>query len=146
MSKQLLDKDLYQAAAGQNLRTARSLLDRGANPNVEGFEYNSALQAAARRDSVELVQLLLDRGAQVNAQGGYHGSALIAAAQYGNIEIVKLLISAKANLNICGRYGTALAVARDKHHEDVVNVLLRAGATERRPNTEELDKHFGLRF
>jgi ankyrin repeat protein len=60
MSQRSLEKGLHQATAEEDFSTARFLLDRGANPNVEGFEYNSALQAAARRESVELVQLLLD--------------------------------------------------------------------------------------
>lgn len=146
MSQKELDKNLYQAAAAEDLETARTLLDRGANPNVEGFEYNSALQAAARRQSVELVQLLLDRGAQIDAQGGYHVTALIGAAQYGNLEIVRLLINAKANLNLRGIHGTALAMARDKNHDEVEEVLLRAGATEWRPSKQDLHNHFGRPF
>ncbi|KAE8422386.1 ankyrin repeat-containing domain protein [Aspergillus pseudocaelatus] len=137
MDQRSLDRELYEASEQGNLESARALLDRGADPNAEGFSwYSCALQAAARRTSVELVQLLLDRGANINTAGGYHGSALIGAAQYGNTEIVILLVNAGANLNERGQYGTALAVARDKHFEDVVKILERAGATEWRPDNK----------
>ncbi|KAJ6120001.1 hypothetical protein N7523_004281 [Penicillium sp. IBT 18751x] len=133
MSQRYLDKDF-----------GRRLKDRAPSAGSRGESERRG--AAARRESVELVQLLLGRGAQIDAQGGYHGSALIGAAQYGNLEILKLLINAKANLDLRGRYGTALAVARDKQHDDVVEVHLAAGATEWRPNNKELDRQFGLRF
>jgi ankyrin repeat protein len=88
----------------------------------------------------------LDWGAQVDAQGGYHGSALIGAAQHGNLEILKLLVNAKANLDLHRICGTALAVARDEHHEDVVQGLLAAGATEWRPSEQDLDRQFRFRL
>ena len=84
------------------------------------------------------MQLLLDRGAKINTPGGYHGSALLGAAQYGNTEIVILLVNAGADLNQIGPYGTALAVARDKHFQDVVEILERAGATEWRPGPRDI--------
>lgn len=134
MDQRSLDRELYQACEEENLEEARTLLDQGANPNAEGFSwYSCALQAAARRTSVELVQLLLNQGAKINTHGGYHGSALLGAAQYGNTEIVILLINAGADLNDRGPFGTALAVARDKDFQEVVEILEKAGAAEWRP-------------
>lgn len=146
MSQLSLDQGLYQAAAVEDLRDERSLPGPGENPNVERFEYILAPRAAARRGSVELVQLLLDRGVQIDAQGGYHCSALITAAQYGNLEIIKLLVNVKANLGLRGMYDTALAVSRDKYHEDTVQVLFLAGVIEWRPGNVDLDRQFQFRF
>lgn len=146
MSQPSLDQGLYQAAAVEDLRDERSLPDPGANPNVERFEYISALQAAARRGSVELVQLLLDRCVQIDAQGGYHCSALIRAAQYGNLDIMRLFVNVKANLGLRGIYDTALAVSRDKYHGDVVQVLLTTDVIEWRPGNVDLDRRFQFRF
>ncbi|KAJ0418738.1 ankyrin repeat-containing domain protein [Aspergillus carlsbadensis] len=133
-----LDKELYLASEREDLETARALLARGANPNKRGFGwYDCALQAAARRESVELVQILLDSGAAIDAFGGYHASALCGAAQYGNLEIVNLLVAAGADLDLVGTYGSALAVARQKGFGDVVQVLEAAGARELMPPRQE---------
>ncbi|KAF3401910.1 Ankyrin repeat domain-containing protein 50 [Penicillium rolfsii] len=140
MDQESLDLQLYKASELENLEMTRALLDQGANPNTGGFYFGCAIQAAARRTTVELVQLLLDRGADINATGGYHGSALLGAAQYGNTEIVILLINAGANINERGQFGTALAVARDKGHEDVVKILEKAGAAEWRPKPRAMSE------
>ncbi|KAJ5660389.1 hypothetical protein N7507_006840 [Penicillium longicatenatum] len=140
MDQRSLDRELYHAAEEGSLENAKVFLDRGASPNAEGFSwYSCALQAAARRTNVDLVQLLLDRGAKIDTPGGYHGGALLGAAQYGNTEIVILLMNSGANLNLRGRYGTALAVARDQHFDQVVEILERAGATEWRSGPEDID-------
>lgn len=81
----------------------------------------------------------MDRGARIDTQGGYHGSALLGAAQYGKLEIVELLIAAGADVDIHGIYGTALAVAKDKGFEDVVQALQSVGATEWRPDSQDAD-------
>lgn len=133
-----LDKELHEAIEMQDLPAAETLLNQGANPNAtDPMWYMPALQAAARRDNVELVQLLLDRGARIDAEGGHHGSALLGAAQYGKLEIVELLIAAGADVDIHGQYGTALAVAKDKGFADVVQVLQNVGATEWRPDPQD---------
>jgi len=51
------------------------LLDWGADPNVFGGRYGSALQGACYNQSLDKIQLLLDRGADVHVQGGVFGSA-----------------------------------------------------------------------
>ncbi|OJJ03140.1 hypothetical protein ASPVEDRAFT_42653 [Aspergillus versicolor CBS 583.65] len=145
MSQQsILDKSLREAIEMQDLPAAESLLNQGANPNATNHMwYMSPLQTAACRDNVELVQLLLDRGARINTQGGYYGSALLGAAHYGKLEIVELLIAAGADVDIHGTYGTALAVAKDKGFEDVVQVLKSLGATEWRPGPRDADDTWG---
>ena len=96
------------------MEVVRLLLDKGANVNIQGGEYGSALQAAATswRDSVEVVWLLLDKGASVNIQGGTYGNALQAAAWRGNVELVRLLLDKGAGVHVQGgEYGTALQAA-----------------------------------
>lgn len=56
------------------------LLDNGADVNVSGGEYDTALQAASRNSLKSIVQALLDRGADVNASGGCYGRALQVAS------------------------------------------------------------------
>ncbi|OAL51101.1 hypothetical protein IQ07DRAFT_473194, partial [Pyrenochaeta sp. DS3sAY3a] len=46
------------------------LLNKDANINAQGGNFNTALQAASYNGHKQIVKLLLDRGANINAQGG----------------------------------------------------------------------------
>ena len=63
--------------------------------------YNTALQAAAEHDHVQVVQLLLDRGAEINIEGGGHCSsfttALEAALTAGSEKVVQLMLDRGAH-------------------------------------------------
>ena len=67
------------------------LLEHGADVNMRGGEYGTALQAASQCGHRPTVQRLLDHGAEVNIKGGKYGSALNAAASRRLKSIVKLL-------------------------------------------------------
>jgi uncharacterized protein len=56
-------------------------------------------------------------------------TALIVAAQNGNPEVVQALIDAKADVNAKARNGdTPLSKASEKGHQQVVELLKKAGA------------------
>lgn len=55
------------------------LLNAGADINVNGGPFGSALQAAALSGKVDVVQLLLEKGASIDYKGGIYGSALTIA-------------------------------------------------------------------
>lgn len=105
------------------------LLNSGADVNVPGRDYGSALQAASAKGNVEIFQLLLDRGAEINAQGDrelekgsgpgvkqnfkQHGDPLQAASAGGHYETVRLPIDSGAEFNAQNKdYGTALEAAQ----------------------------------
>ena len=46
------------------------LLDKGADINAQGENYDDALQAALERGHDSVMQILLDKGADVNARDG----------------------------------------------------------------------------
>ena len=54
----------------------RLLLNTGAEVNLQGGEYGSALQAVSSHGDENIIGLLLDNGADVNMEGGSFGSAL----------------------------------------------------------------------
>ena len=120
----LIDKILVN-----DVVTIQLLLDKGANVDIQGGEYGSALQAAAKGGNVEVVRLLLDKGANVDIQGREYGSALEAAVWGGNVEVVRLLLDKGANVDIQGGgFGNALQTAVWSGDVEVVRLLLDKGA------------------
>ena len=105
------------------------LLDRGADVNMVGSEYGTALAEAALAGNTDTVLLLLDGGADVNVVGGNLGTALAAAALEKNTDTVSLLLDRGADVNMVGgEYGTALAAASFEENTDTVLLLLDRGA------------------
>ncbi|KAK7022681.1 ankyrin repeat-containing domain protein [Favolaschia claudopus] len=104
----------------------------GADVNLVGGYYGSALHAATWRQYEPIVKMLLDNGADMNIVGEQYGSALHAAASIKSIKsklIVKMLLEAGADVNfVGGEYGTALQAASYTKSEAIVKMLFDAGA------------------
>jgi ankyrin repeat protein len=116
------------------------LVHKGANVNAKdgkGFTplHNVAIRKVASDGNVEAVKFLVANGANVNAKNNLNMTPLHRAALSGNIEVVKILVSSGANVNAMAMYftpqsgqyvtttGTALDMARDMGHADVVEYL-----------------------
>ena len=132
----IFEPDKGVGAFNRRAEIIRLLLDKGADVNIQGGEYGTALRAAAYRGKVELIHLLLDKGADVNAQGGggEYGTALQAAAASSGesmLEVVRLLLDNGADVNAQsagGRYGTALHAAAHCSNVEVMRLLVEKGA------------------
>jgi ankyrin repeat protein len=78
------------------------------------------------------VDVLIANGADVACEGGFGGTALIAAACRGHIGIVSKLLQESMSNNTLNlkfkQWCTALEAAALLGHEQVVEVLLQAGA------------------
>ncbi|KAK0717813.1 ankyrin repeat-containing domain protein [Lasiosphaeria miniovina] len=101
----LCSSHIYDAAA-------TFLLKAGANPNLQGGELYTALQAAARY-CPDMVAPLLSAGADPLAvTDGPYGTALHAAAYAHNVPAIEALLAAGADPNVvAGKYGTPLQAA-----------------------------------
>ncbi|KAK4175394.1 hypothetical protein QBC36DRAFT_331536 [Triangularia setosa] len=120
---------LYYACLGGLVAVSRALIDGGADVNVQGGHYGTALQAAANGGHRDITQLLLDRGADINAKGGIYGTALLAASQGGYRDIVQLLLDRGADANAQdGDCNNALLAASQGGYRDIVQLLLDRGA------------------
>jgi ankyrin repeat protein len=80
----------------------QTLLNAGADVNMQGGRYGNALQAASFQGGQRVVQMLLDAGADVNAQGGWYGTALQEASDRRHEKVVQMLLEKGANVNAQG--------------------------------------------
>ena len=94
---------VYIAADGSNLEILKILLAAGADPNLRGGDYGTALQMACARNYEEVVSTLLKNGARTDVYGGYLGSSLNAACSFGSVRTVEYLIKAGVDVNRFGK-------------------------------------------
>ncbi|KAL2674235.1 hypothetical protein Neosp_012686 [[Neocosmospora] mangrovei] len=115
-----------------SLEIAKSLIDSGADVNVEGIkrdgrislddEHASPLCAAISKKKRDVVKLLLERGAEVNQTDRGCRSPLSLAVDVQDQSLVRILLKHGANI------GTALTEAAEHNHLGIVQDLLAAGA------------------
>jgi ankyrin repeat protein len=116
---------LYWASLQGHVQMVQLLLESGANVNIQGRDYGTALQAASASGYEKIVQILVDNSADVNAQRGHYGTALYAASTSGHEKIVQILADNSADVNAQrGHYGTALYAASESGYEKIVQILV----------------------
>jgi beta-lactamase regulating signal transducer with metallopeptidase domain len=129
---------LLIAARAGHLDAVRFLLDRGADPNVPSPGDGNPLIAAAGYGRGDVVKLLLARGARIDEVVPGDENALITASAAGYAGVVQFLIERGADVNLGvqadtgdgPRWRTPLIMARRHGHDDIVQLLLAAGARD----------------
>ena len=111
------------------------LLEQGLDVNKSSCERVelTLLSAAAASGQADLVKLLLAAGADANATSAVGlfrkiRTPLMLAAESGWTEIVSILLKAGADVNISVEGRTALDLALENQHADVVDLLRAVGA------------------
>jgi ankyrin repeat protein len=105
------------------------LLDAGAPPDAKK-DAEAPLAAAARLGHTDTALRLLAAGANPNVEDSRHFLALMRAAKHGDAALARALVAAGAKLEAKTRFEEwpALLVAASEGHEEVVRLLLDAGA------------------
>ena len=132
------DLRLVVAAMERDVAAMEVALQAGADVNTSIEGLGPPLVAAALTDNYKAIQLLLDKGANINATGSQGHTALINASLHNNRDIVQLLLSKGADVNapsylmIRGNkvHMTPLMIAKAKDYQDIVKLLMAAGAKE----------------
>lgn len=110
--------------------TVKILLDRGADVKARSHTKSTALHETAGQPNADprLFALLVSKGADVNSiECGE--SPLMRAAFHGADRNVKQLLALKADPNLENHLGrTALDIAGERDHQDVIALLKAAGA------------------
>ena len=130
---------LIKAIIYERNEFVKSLLEKGANPNLQVTTYNTApLHVAVRRKNRKIVNLLLEKGADPNIQNqeGYTCLFIIAASKDFNSEMATILLENGADPNIKNNSGKkAIDITENV---DFISLLLSYGSTPKRINIIEI--------
>ncbi|HLI84530.1 MAG TPA: ankyrin repeat domain-containing protein [Bryobacteraceae bacterium] len=121
---------LHWAVRGNDLKTAKALIEGGADVNAVNRYGITPIALAAMNGNAAMLRLLLDAGADANSAHPGGETALMTAARTGNADAVELLLDRGANVNAreTARQQTALMWAVLENHPAVVKLLLSRGA------------------
>ncbi|KAJ5811124.1 hypothetical protein N7447_010640 [Penicillium robsamsonii] len=134
---------LYIAATMYSDKVVQNFVALGADVDLDGGEYGTALHGAAAAGNRKSVELLLSSGADVNAQNERFGTPLVAvmAQQWEDCFVAKYEFKCFLNCHRCcarllldwgadvdakgGEFGTALHAAQNVGNMPGVNMLLQ---------------------
>ncbi|XP_065196715.1 uncharacterized protein LOC135828197 isoform X2 [Sycon ciliatum] len=123
------DTPLHKAAEQGNIDICISLLEAGADKDIQNSAFDTPLHCAAKQCNIDICKTLLDAGAQKSIQNSAGDTPLHCAAKQGNIDICRTLLNAGAEKNIRNSAGdTPLHCAAKQCNIPICKTLLDAGA------------------
>jgi ankyrin repeat protein len=116
---------LQAAVAARARRSAKALVDGGADLEFRGADGSMALIQAARLDDLELVKLLVEAGASVESVDASGRTAFMTACQNGSVAVVRHLRATGSWMHLRTTDGlTALHIAANTGNTPVLKQLL----------------------
>jgi len=121
---------LHAAAAAGNVAEIERLVGAGANREARDGNGRTPLHVAAYRKQYEAARVLMKRGANANALDAQRYDIVTIAAVADDVPMLKVALEGGASAkNVTSPYdGTALIAAAHLGHDEVVKVLIAAGA------------------
>ncbi|XP_037646230.1 ankyrin repeat domain-containing protein 50 [Sebastes umbrosus] len=130
---------LYLLVLEDRLEKATLLIEKGGVPlESRDSEGRTALHVASWQGCVEMVDLLLKHGANPNAQDAEGRPLMHSVAWTGHADVGRRLLETSAvNIDLaCHQRATALSIAAQEGHTNIVAMLLERGA-----NPNHMDKY-----
>src|SRR5258706_15161633 len=112
-------------------RNVKSLLERGANPNLSDADGDTPLHGAAQRGNVKLLQMLFAAGADPNARNKVGGTPLMWAGVYGQDAAARVLIEKGADPALKDEQGLTASAWAAKNKRDELAQLLHEAEKKR---------------
>jgi hypothetical protein len=121
---------LHAAAAAGDVGAIRRLVAARADPNARDARQRTPLHVAAFRSRLDAMRELVTAGADPNALEGDRYDVVTIAAVADDVPVLRLALELGGSArNVTSRYdGTALIAAAHLGHDEVVRILIRAGA------------------
>ncbi|WP_273567451.1 ankyrin repeat domain-containing protein [Maribacter halichondriae] len=127
---------LIQACKQGHLKMVQFLVENKADVNMAVRGDGNPLIMASRGGYLPIVAYLVSKGAEVNEEVKGDETPLISASEQGHLKTVEFLVENGADVNkeckemVDGkmRICTALKMAKEKEHDEVVKYLLQKGA------------------
>ena len=121
---------LHAAAAAGNVAEIERLVAAGANREPRDGNGRTPLHVAAYRRQYDAARMLMKRGANPNALDAQRYDIVTIAAVADDVPMLKVALEGGASAkNVTSPYdGTALIAAAHLGHDEVVKVLIAAGA------------------
>ena len=121
---------LHAAAERGDVAEIVRLVAARADPNARDGHRRTPLHVAAYRSRLDAMRALVAVGADPNALEGDRYDIVTIAAVANDVPVLRLALELGASAkNVTSRYdGTALIAAAHLGHDEVVRVLIRAGA------------------
>lgn len=121
---------LHAAAARGNVTEIVRLAAAGADRNGRDGYRRTPLHVAAYRSQLEAMRALVKAGADANALEADRYDIVTIAAVADDLPVLRLALELGTSAkNVTSRYdGTALIAAAHLGHDEVVRILIRAGA------------------
>jgi hypothetical protein len=111
-----------------DLRSARIWLDEGLDPDFMADRIGSGLMIGAWENNLPMMELFYSRGADLNRVNAEGEQALMHAAWQGHIDAVRWLLARGAQVSRPDRQWSALHYAVFAGHDEIAQLLIRAGA------------------
>jgi ankyrin repeat protein len=121
---------LHAAAAAGNVAEIERLVASGAHREARDGNGRTPLHVAAYRRQYDAARVLMKRGANPNALDAQRYDIVTIAAVANDVPMLKVALEGGASAkNVTSPYdGTALIAAAHLGHDEVVKVLIAAGA------------------
>ena len=125
------DSPLSWAAARDNLKVAKLLIDSGANGNAYDTAFGTILHNTINQNHPEMARLLVESGAKLDQKDASGHTELHLAAIQGYADLARLLIKYGAGVRAVDRHNrTALYYAAKHGYRGVADILIAAGADQ----------------
>ena len=121
---------LHAAAERGDVAEIARLVAARADPNARDGHRRTPLHVAAYRSRLDAMRALVAAGADPNALEGDRYDIVTIAAVANDVPVLRRALELGASAkNVTSRYdGTALIAAAHLGHDEVVRILIRAGA------------------
>jgi len=122
-------RKMLHAAATDNLKELKSLLEAGIRVDVADQTGLTPLMAASHEGKTQASKFLLDSGSKIDTTDSSGYTALTFACNSGKRACAELLIGRGADINHCDKdLSTPIMFAAQHAHNDIVRLLLAHGA------------------